>query len=158
MRVVEYPSRDKWESLAKRPTENFSSIEESVKSTIELVKTKGDPALIQLTKKFDKVTVDNIKIDEKVIKSSAKSIHSALKKAIDTAYKNIYTFHVAQASKVGKIETMPGVLCWRKSIPIEKVGLYIPGGSAPLFSTVLMLGIPAQIAGCKEVILCTPPW
>jgi len=157
MKVFEYPSIDNWAKLSQRPTEGFGDIEKSVKSILELVKRKGDKALIELTKKFDKVAIRKLQVDEKIIKSAAKNIPAPLKRAIDAAYKNIYTFHVPQISKTEKIETTPGVLCWRTSIGIEKVGLYIPGGSAPLFSTVLMLGIPAQIAGCKEVILCTPP-
>jgi len=157
MKAFIYPSKDKWESLIKRPAESFDTIEKSVKDILELVRTRGDKALIELTKKFDKVVIRKLQVDENTIKASAKNVPVSLKKAIDIAYKNIYTFHAAQISKMEKIETTPGVLCWRTSIGIEKVGLYIPGGSAPLFSTVLMLGIPAQIAGCKEVILCTPP-
>ena len=157
MKVFVYPPQNKWEGLTKRPTENFATIEKSVKAILELVKANGDKAIIALTKKFDKVVIRNLPADQKILKSSAKNIPVSLKKAIDAAYKNIYTFHAAQISKIEKIETTSGVVCWRKSIGIEKVGLYIPGGSAPLFSTVLMLGIPAQIAGCKEVILCTPP-
>jgi histidinol dehydrogenase len=157
MKVFVYPPQSKWESLTKRPTESFVSIEASVKNILKSVKIKGDKALIELTKKFDKVLVRNLQVDEKMIKASGKNISTSLKKAIDRAYKNIYTFHASQVSKVEKIETISGVICWRKSIGIEKVGLYIPGGSAPLFSTVLMLGIPAYIAGCKEMVLCTPP-
>jgi histidinol dehydrogenase len=157
MKVIAYPPQNRWASLIKRPTESFASIEASVNNILELVKTKGDKSLIEFTKKFDNVVVRDLQIDKKTIVAAGKNIPSSLKRAIDTAYKNIYTFHIAQISKTEKIETAPGVICWRKSIGIEKAGLYIPGGSAPLFSTVLMLGIPAQIAGCKEVILCTPP-
>ena len=157
MKIFAYPPQNKWKDLTKRPAENFGAIEKSVKDILESVKNKGDNALIELTKKFDKVVIDTLKIDESAIKASGKNIPASLKNAIDIAYKNIYTFHTYQIGEIEKIETTPGVFCWRKSIGIEKVGLYIPGGSAPLFSTVLMLGIPAQIAGCKEVILCTPP-
>jgi len=157
MKVFAYPPQNKWESLIKRPTESFDAIEESVKGILESVKTKGDKALIELTKKFDKILVRELRVDEDTIQAAKKKIPVSLKNAIDAAYKNIYAFHTAQVGKTEKIETTPGVICWRTSIGIEKVGLYIPGGSAPLFSTVLMLGIPAQIAGCKEVILCTPP-
>lgn len=157
MKIIAYPPQNKWESLIKRPTENFASIQKSVENILQSVKLKGDKALIELTKKFDKVAIRSLRVEGDVIKSSGKNISTSLKRAIDTAYKNIYTFHAAQIGKTEKIETTQGVLCWRKSIGIEKVGLYIPGGSAPLFSTVLMLGIPAQIAECKEVILCTPP-
>jgi histidinol dehydrogenase len=157
MRIYTYPAEKNWESLLKRPTEGFDSIEKSVKGILELVKNKGDKALFELTKKFDGVTISKLELDNAAIAKTSKTISPSLKKAIDTAYKNIYTFHSTQVGKVEKIETMKGVLCWRKSVGIEKVGLYIPGGSAPLFSTVLMLGIPSKLAGCKEVILCTPP-
>lgn len=157
MKVFVYPNQKKWENLTKRPAESFEAIEDSVKGILQLVKTKGDKALIELTKKFDKVLISKLQVDTNSIKAAKKSIPASLKKAIDAAYKNIYAFHAAQMGKIEKIETTPGVICWRKSIGIEKAGLYIPGGTAPLFSTVLMLGIPAQIAGCKEVILCTPP-
>ncbi len=157
MKVFAYPAQDKWVDLVKRPTENYGAIEESVKSILKSVENRGDKALIELTKKFDKIAINNLKVNANTTRSAKKEIPARLKNAIDTAYKNIYAFHATQVSKVQKIETTKGVICWRKSIGIEKVGLYIPGGSAPLFSTVLMLGIPAQIAGCKEVILCTPP-
>jgi histidinol dehydrogenase len=157
MKLFTYPEQQDWESLVKRPTEKLNSIENSVKGILELIKNKGDKALFELTKKFDGVSVNKLELDATTIAKAGKSISPALKKAIDTAYKNIYTFHSKQINKPEKIETMKGVLCWRKSVGIEKVGLYIPGGSAPLFSTVLMLGIPARLAGCKEVILFTPP-
>jgi len=158
MRVFTYPEQNKWAELARRPSEGISAKEDAVKAILQAVKKQGDKALIDLTFKFDKVKIKNLKLDANTIKKAEKSISPALKKAIDEAYKNIYKFHSVQLNnKIEKIETTPGVVCWRKTVPIEKVGLYIPGGSAPLFSTVLMLGIPAKIAGCKEVILCSPP-
>jgi histidinol dehydrogenase len=158
MKVFTYPPKDNWGSLIERPSGNITDKEKSVRAILEHVKKQGDKALIELTKKFDKVSVKKLKLDESAISKSEKNIPIALKKSIDQAYKNIYKFHSAQVNtKIEKIETVPGVTCWRKSVPIEKVGLYIPGGSAPLFSTVLMLGIPSKIASCKEVILCTPP-
>lgn len=158
IKVFTYPAKNKWPSLSSRPTGDVGTKEETVKAIIQQVKKEGDKALIELTKKFDKVSIKVLKLTETEINKAAKNIPTPLKKAIDRAYSNIYKFHSAQINtKIEKIETMPGVTCWRKSVPIEKVGLYIPGGSAPLFSTVLMLGIPAKIAGCKEVILCSPP-
>lgn len=158
MKAYTYPKRDKWFELAKRPSEGISQKESLVRDILQLVKSDGDKALIDLTHKFDKVNLKNLKLKESEIKKADKGLSPTLKKAIDTAYKNIYRFHASQLiDKIEKIETMPGVVCWRKTVPIEKVGLYIPGGSAPLFSTVLMLGIPAKIAGCEEVILCSPP-
>ena len=158
MRVFTYPKQSDWAKLAQRPVYDTASKQEAVAGILQQVRNKGDKALIELTKKFDGVKITKLKVDENIISKAAKSISPSLKKAIDTAYKNIYKFHSVQlSSKVERVETMPGVECWRKALPIEKVGLYIPGGSAPLFSTVLMLGIPAKIAGCKEIVLCSPP-
>jgi len=158
MRVFTYPEQSKWAELAKRPSEGIGAKEDAVKAILQAVRKQRDKALIDLTLKFDKVKIKNLKLDANTIKKAEKSISPALKKAIDKAYKNIYKFHSTQLNtKIEKVETTPGVVCWRKTVHLEKVGLYIPGGSAPLFSTVLMLGIPAKIAGCKEVILCSPP-
>jgi histidinol dehydrogenase len=157
MKVFINPAQSEWESLVKRPTESLASIEQSVKAILQQVKTGGDKALFELTEKFDKTSLKTLSVSQAEIKQAVKSVSPRLKKAIDTAYKNIYTFHSAQLTKPKKIETIAGVTCWRKQVGIEKVGLYIPSGSAPLFSTVLMLGIPAKLASCKEVILCTPP-
>jgi histidinol dehydrogenase len=157
MKVFVNQPQSVWESLAKRPTESLASIEQSVKEILQRVKIDGDKAIFELTEKFDKASLKTLSVSQAEIEQAAKSVSPILKKAIDTAYKNIYTFHSAQLTKPKKIETIAGVTCWRKQVGIEKVGLYIPGGSAPLFSTVLMLGIPAKLAGCKEVILCTPP-
>src|SRR6185312_3698900 len=157
MKLFINPTYNDWASLVQRPTESFTSIEQSVRAILEEVKTNGDNALFELTEKFDKASLKTLSVSKAEIKQAAKSVSPKLKKAIDAAYKNIYTFHSKQLTKPTKVETMPGVSCWRKQVGIEKVGLYIPGGSAPLFSTVLMLGIPAKLADCKEVILCTPP-
>jgi histidinol dehydrogenase len=158
MKVYKYPIQSKWTKLAERPGNSDITKEAVVKSLLENVKKNGDKALIELTKKLDKVSISSVKVDEKAILEAEKNVTPALKRAIGMAYKNIYKFHAAQIKNIeNKIETVPGVLCWRKSVPIEKTGLYIPGGSAPLFSTVLMLGIPAKIAGCKEIVLCSPP-
>jgi len=158
MKLFTYPQRKKWDSLTARPSGNVGAKEVAVKAILQQVKKQGDKALIKLTRKFDGIKITKIKLDAGAINKASKNIPVALKKAIDQAYTNIYKFHAPQLNnKEDKIETMPGVVCWRKSVPIEKVGLYIPGGSAPLFSTVLMLGIPAKIAGCKDVVLCSPP-
>lgn len=158
MKLFIYPVPAKWDELYERPIEDSASKKKTVNTILELVKKQGDKALINLSEKFDKVSVKSLKLDKATVKKAKKAVSSDLKRAIGEAYKNIYKFHFAQHNnKIEKIETTPGVVCWRKNVPIEKVGLYIPGGSAPLFSTVLMLGIPAQIAGCKEVILCSPP-
>jgi len=157
MKLFVNPPYNKWVGLVQRPTESFASIESSVRDILQLVKTKGDSALFELTKKFDKATLKTLTVNSTEIEKAKKSVSPSLAKAIDLAYNNISTFHSTQLNKPKKIETMAGVACWRKQVGIEKVGLYIPGGSAPLFSTVLMLGIPAKLAGCKEVVLCTPP-
>jgi histidinol dehydrogenase len=157
MQVIKYPDKNNWEELAKRPVQSLEIIEQRVLPILEDVKNRGDEALIHYAQLFDGVALDNLLISKEEIKTAEKLISIELKNAIQLAYKNIFTFHQKQQSAVEVVETMPGVQCWRKSIAIEKVGLYIPGGSAPLFSTVLMLAIPANIAGCKEVVLCTPP-
>lgn len=158
MQTFKYPPRNRWENLAVRPGSGNKAIEKTVRDILTQVKKRGDNALIEITEELDGIRLSSLKIDARAIGEAGNKISPALKKAIGKAYKNIYTFHTSQFSgKVKKTETAKGVLCWRKPVAVEKVGLYIPGGSAPLFSTVLMLGIPAQIAGCKEVILCSPP-
>lgn len=151
-----YPDRANWEALFKRPTQSLKAIRKTVEPILDKVRAEGDKALKFFTKEFDKVTLDELVITESELSSGAKLIDKELKDAIDLASKNIRKFHQLQAHKSLKLETMPGVLCERKAVPISKVGLYIPGGSAPLFSTVLMLAIPAKIAGCKEIVLCSP--
>jgi len=157
MKVYKKPNKDEWAILCKRPIINQSQLTETVNSIIEDVKLNGDKALINYAKKYDDVELDILQVNNREIESAVKEVPQTLKDAIAVAYKNITKFHKAQQRQEEVIETMPGVKCWRKSVAIEKVGLYIPGGTAPLFSTILMLGIPAQIAGCKEVVLCTPP-
>ena len=154
MKVYKNPSRVIWPELIARPTEQFDAIESRVKDIMSQVKSDGDVAIRSITKSIEGVDLAStmVKID-----SYASLIDNELKKAIRLAYKNIKDFHSSQFEKPLKIETTAGVNCWRKSVPIEKVGLYIPGGSAPLFSTLLMLATPAMIAGCKELIICTPP-
>ncbi|MCC6287825.1 MAG: histidinol dehydrogenase [Chitinophagaceae bacterium] len=157
MKIIINPAQNEWNALTKRPSLDTSSLESAVMEVLNAVKQKGDEALKAFTKKFDGVEVDNFQVSEKEITEAGDLLSNELKNAMLQAKENIYRFHIAQKSSIEKIETMPGITCWRKSVGIEKVGLYIPGGSAPLFSTVLMLGIPASIAGCKEIILCTPP-
>ncbi len=139
-----------------RPVQDSREIEGKVRPILEQVKAGGDQALRELALKFDSVALTELAFSEEEMLAAESQLTDELKAAIGQAYQNIHTFHKAQLQPVDKIETMPGVTCWRRSVGIDKVGIYIPGGTAPLFSTVLMLGIPAQIAGCKEVILCTP--
>ncbi|WP_340153310.1 histidinol dehydrogenase [uncultured Marivirga sp.] len=157
MKDYTYPKRDSWEHLLKRPTESLSDIRKIVQPIMDAVQSNGDDALKAYTKKFDGIELDNFLVNDHEIKSASSAVSDKLKEAIKVAHDNIFQFHEAQVTVPLKIETMPGVLCERKSVAIPKVGLYIPGGTAPLFSTVLMLAIPAKIAGCKEIVLCTPP-
>lgn len=150
------PPKSEWESLSKRPAFNQENLEESLQEIIDEVRKNGDTALKSYAFKFDNVNLENLKLNEAEIEFASSEISAELKKAISVASTNIRKFHESQISSEPVVETMKGVKCWRKSVPIENVGLYIPGGSAPLFSTILMLGIPAQIAGCKKIILCTP--
>ena len=152
-----YPDKTKWLGLLQRPSLDNTSLEASVSNILKEVKSSGDVAVKKFASMFDKVTITNLAVTEQEIEEGIKDVSEALKIAIGQAKINIEKFHKPQLRKEEPIETMPGVLCWRKSVAIEKVGLYIPGGSAPLFSTILMLGIPATIAGCPEIILCSPP-
>ncbi|MCE7060460.1 histidinol dehydrogenase [Dyadobacter sp. CY343] len=156
MNIIPFPDRSQWSALLTRPVQETKDIEQRVLPILEQVRNEGDKAVRELALKFDKVHLGEIAFSEDAISAAGDLLDEELKAAIGQAYKNIYKFHKGQLQSPEKIETMPGVTCWRKSVGIEKVGIYIPGGSAPLFSTVLMLGIPAQIAGCKEIILCTP--
>ena len=155
--IIKYPERKDWKEIIKRPVFENASLEKTVKKILEKVKIKGDKAIRKFTKEFDGVSLKNLAVSEKEIKNAESLLSQELKNAIQQAKSNIEKFHSSQLEEIKEIETMPGINCWRKSIGIEKVGIYIPGGSAPLFSTVLMLAIPATIAGCKEIILCTPP-
>ena len=156
MNIIPFPERDQWPALLARPVQEAQDIEAKVYPILEKVRSEGDRGIKELALKFDKTALENIAFTETELAEAGDKLDDALKQAIGQAYQNIYKFHENQLQPAEKIETMPGVTCWRKSVGIEKVGIYIPGGSAPLFSTVLMLGIPAKIAGCKEVILCTP--
>ncbi|MBP8155424.1 MAG: histidinol dehydrogenase [Leadbetterella sp.] len=156
MNIFEFPRKEQYAEILKRPTLEFDEIELKVKPIILEVRSRGDEALRKYALEFDNILIDNFRVELSEIQNAGELLDSDLKKAIDLAFENIYTFHKAQQITERVIETMPGVKCWRKSVGIEKVGIYIPGGSAPLFSTVLMLGIPALIAGCKQVVLCSP--
>jgi histidinol dehydrogenase len=152
-----HPDRKKWSDLANRPIINNDHLNKTVTSVLNQVKKNGDKAVLKYTSIYDGIELKKIEVSLEEIENACNLVRQDLKDSIQTAYKNIHAFHLAQQEKENVIETTPGVRCWRKSVAIEKVGLYIPGGSAPLFSTILMLGIPALIAGCKKIILCTPP-
>jgi histidinol dehydrogenase len=155
--VFNNPGRTKWEELAKRPSIDNVSLEKTVRKILTKVKLKGDKALKIFSKKLDGVNLKRIPVSENEINAASNQLNDNLKNAIQQAKYNIEIFHLQQKGDTYQVEVMPGVSCERRSVPIEKIGIYIPGGSAPLFSTVLMSGIPAQIAGCKEIVLCTPP-
>lgn len=157
MKIFNNPPKETWPELAQRPQLELEFLESAVKNLLNRVKKSGDSALRELTLQFDKVSVENFLVSPEEVQAAVNSIPADLQKSIQTAASNIEKFHGAQKREPMQVETMPGVSCWRRSVPIDKVGIYIPGGSAPLFSTVLMLGIPAKLAGCREVILCTPP-
>lgn len=157
MKKVLYPQKEDWGNFLKRPTQTISDIEEVVNSIFKEVKSDGDAVIKKYTAQFDKVELDSLLVSEAEIKKANKAVSDALKQAINLAKNNIEKFHAAQKTAKVKVETMPGVECWQEKRPIQKVGLYIPGGTAPLFSTILMLAIPAKLAGCKEIVLCSPP-
>lgn len=157
MEIIKYPNKEIWKEILKRPTIDTTSLEATVQSVLSDIKANGQSAVKKYTLQFDKVDLENILVSNDEFAIAEKSITTELKQAIQLAKSNIENFHSAQKEEVKIIETMPGVKCWRKSIAIQKVGLYIPGGTAPLFSTILMLGVPAKLVGCSEIILCTPP-
>ncbi|HND84114.1 MAG TPA: histidinol dehydrogenase, partial [Chitinophagales bacterium] len=157
MQVIKYPSKETWQQLSQRPTQSLEEIEKVVSPILDDIKLRGDAALFEYAEKFDKARISNLLVTEEEIATAIATVDVGLKNAIDIAYKNILYFHQQQQTSAEIIETSAGVFCWRKSLPIDKVGVYIPGGTAPLFSTVLMLAIPAKIAGCSEVVLCSPP-
>ncbi|GAA4297779.1 histidinol dehydrogenase [Nibribacter koreensis] len=157
MKTYLYPSPAEWAALTQRPVQKLDQLRAGVQHTFDLVKERGDAALIELAAKFDKAGLPSVWVTQDEVDQAIPQVSQELKDAIEVAYANISKFHEAQREPVQQIETMPGVTCYRKSVGIQKVGLYIPGGTAPLFSTLLMLGIPAQIAGCKEIVLATPP-
>ena len=159
MRIVKNPPMQDWAGLLQRPTLDDKALEVKVRSVLNAVQEEGDAAVLRYTQEFDGITLsrEDQLVTEAEIAAAIAALPTELKQAIEQAAKNIRLFHQSQVSEPVVVETMSGVKCWRKSVGIERVGLYIPGGSAPLFSTILMLGIPAQIAGCKEVVLCSPP-
>ena len=157
MQQINYPSRENWNEILARPAIENKLLNKQVSKILGDVRTGGDKTLKKLAKKFDGVVIKSIQVAQQEIDQAEGKLSVSLKEAILVAANNIRMFHSAQIVPISKIETTEGVFCWRKSLPIERVGLYIPGGSAPLFSTILMLGIPAALAGCKEIILCTPP-
>jgi histidinol dehydrogenase len=157
MQIIKYPEKEMWANFLTRPTAKLKEIEKKVKPILKKVKKKGDKALLSYALDFDGAVLTDLMVSEAESSEAKKMVSRELKQAIGKAYKNIEKFHLAQQENFKPIHTMAGVTCWRKSVPIQKVGFYIPGGTAPLFSTVLMLGIPAKIAGCEQVIMATPP-
>lgn len=157
MKVYQEPSPDTWEGILQRPAMEAAQLDQLVQGVIDEIDARGDEAIREFTARFDGVRLGNFRVSEAEIVAAEQVLDDELKAAIQLAKENIEAFHQRQWETVEEVETMPGVRCWRKSVPIEKVGLYIPGGTAPLFSSVLMLGVPATIAGCRERVLCTPP-
>lgn len=157
MKIIEYPDKSQWKEILKRPSLNAVDLTETVRGILDKIRDGGDKAVLECEVMFDRVQLDCLSVSEKELKEAEELLSDDLKQAILSAQKNIERFHAAQHFEGKKVETTSGVTCWQKAVAIEKVGLYIPGGTAPLFSTVLMLAIPARIAGCKEIVLCTPP-
>lgn len=157
MNLINNPDRSQWAELLKRPTLNTENLFDTVRGIINRVRAEGDVAVLALEEQFDKVKLTSLAVSAEEWQEAESLLTDELKAAIRLAKQNIETFHAAQRFEGKKVETQPGVTCWQKAVAIEKVGLYIPGGTAPLFSTVLMLAIPAKIAGCREIVLCTPP-
>lgn len=157
MILITNPDKNQWANLLKRPTLDTENLFDTVKAIIERVKTEGDRAVLDYEAQFDKVSLSSLSVSAQEMDEAEALVSNELKAAIRLSAQNIETFHAAQRFNGAKVETQPGVTCWQKAVAIEKVGLYIPGGTAPLFSTVLMLALPARIAGCREIVLCTPP-
>lgn len=157
MKVIRYPERAEWTSLLERPHIDMTALYATVNTVLTDVRTRGDRAVLDYEDKFDRVSLSSLQVTEAEMEAAEQLVPEELKDALRQAERNIATFHEAQRFQGKKIETAPGVVCWQKAVPIEKVGLYIPGGTAPLFSTVLMLAVPARLAGCREIVLCTPP-
>ncbi|MCX8149264.1 histidinol dehydrogenase [Thermaurantimonas aggregans] len=157
MKIYRNPEFSQWSELLHRPAADTRALESAVLPILEAVKLRGDAALREYTARFDGVALTDFSVSESEFQAAEESCPKDLKKAIRLAQKNIETFHRSQIEKHEEVETLPGVRCWRRSVPIERVGLYVPGGSAPLYSTLLMLGVPARIAGCSEIVVCTPP-
>ena len=157
MNIIRYPNRSEWQKIVERPHLDVSQLNKTVASVLADVRQRGDEAVKGYELKFDHVDLPTLEVTKGEIAEAEELVSKELKDAIQLAHANIKVFHESQRFRSKKVETMPGVTCWQKSVPIEKVGLYIPGSTAPLFSTVLMLATPAKIAGCKEIVLCTPP-
>lgn len=157
MKLINLPLEDQWPDLLSRPALDTEKLFDAVRSLINKVRTEGDRALLELEERFDAVRLSTLAVTPEEMEAASRQVAEPLKAAIRLAKQNIETFHSSQRFVGKKVETMPGVTCWQKAVGIEKVGLYVPGGTAPLFSTVLMLAVPAQIAGCREIVLCTPP-
>ena len=157
MRKILNPKAESWDEIIKRPSVNYENLLALVSEVFDEIQKVGDKAIFDYTKRFDQIQIENLNVTENEISQANKSVPKKLKKAIKQAKKNIEIFHKSQKTKTIKVETTKGVVCWQKKYAIDKVGLYIPGGSAPLFSSILMLAIPARIAGCKEIIICSPP-
>ena len=157
MKTITFPPKEKWAELCRRPEIDKSDLDKTVRSILNRVKSEGDKALRDYSLKFDRISLSDIRVSQEEIDDSVNLVPESLKSAISVAKENIEKFHLTQLGKEQPVTIVSGVKCWRKNLPVEKVGLYIPGGSAPLFSTVLMLAIPAKIAGCSQVVICTPP-
>ena len=157
MHIIRYPERSEWKKIVERPHLDVSELNQTVAAVLADVKTRGDEAVKGYELKFDHVDLPSLEVSEAEMAEAESLVSDDLKAALELAHHNIKVFHESQCFRSKKVETQPGVTCWQKSVPIEKVGLYIPGGTAPLFSTVLMLATPAKIAGCREIVLCTPP-
>ena len=157
MKIYRYPEKNLWGEITSRPRLDLTKLHETVAQVLSDVRQRGDEAVKEYEQKFDKATLETLAVSEQEMQEAEQLVSSELKAAIELAHQNIHQFHAAQKFEGKKVETQPGVSCWQKSVAIERVGLYIPGGTAPLFSTVLMLATPAKIAGCQEIVLCTPP-
>ena len=157
MKKILYPNQADWADILKRPVLSMETLRGTVCEVLDKIKAEGDKAVIEYEERFDKVKLESLAVTDAEMKEAEAQVPIELKVAILLAQRNIYTFHKQQKFEGKKVETMEGVTCWQKAVGIEKVGLYIPGGTAPLFSTVLMLAVPARVAGCKEIVLCTPP-
>lgn len=157
MKTIHNPKKEHWSELLRRPTRTFKDIETTVDDIFKNIQQSGDDAVLKYTSMFDGVDLENIEASKSEIENAESQVSDELKSAIKLAKSNIHKFHEAQKTEPVKVETQPGVTCWQAKKPIQKVGLYIPGGTAPLFSTILMLAVPAKIAGCSEIVLCTPP-
>lgn len=157
MNVIKYPAREEWADIVERPHLDVTQLNQAVASILADIKARGDEAVKGYELKFDHIDLETLAVSEAEMAEAEQKVSAELRQAIELAHENIHKFHESQRFRSKKVETQPGVVCWQKSVPIEKVGLYIPGGTAPLFSTVLMLATPAKIAGCKEIVLCTPP-